>query len=157
MTLAFCLYTIGFYANFWMTSIAVVCTLLYPLAYIKDHPSHRGLSGIVILLATLSLYLVSGDPTVFLFIALTGLGMYFILLLMQKHNQWLHGNAAFFFGVAFLAWPWAIRNAALGQLNSWVFVLATTAAVALVAALLRPWFARLPTTPRLKLGPGAKI
>ena len=148
MTLAFCLYTIGFYANVWLTLIAVLLTLIYPLAYINDHPSHRGISGMVTLLATLSLYLVTGDPTVFLFLSLTGLGMYFILLLMRQHNQWMHGNAAFFFALSFLAWPWALRNAAVEQPNSWVFVIGVTLVFALIAALLRPWLARLAATPR---------
>jgi hypothetical protein len=134
-----------------MTSSAVVLTVVYPLAYINNHPSHRGISGMVMLLATLSLYLVTDDPTAFLFLSVTGFGMYFILLLMQRRNQWLHGNAAFLFGAAFLAWPWAIHNAAAGHPNSWLFVIAVTAAIAVIAAVLQPRFSRLKATPRIKL------
>ena len=150
LTLAFCMYTIGFYANIWMTVVAVVLTILYPLAYINNHPAQRGMGGVVTLLATLSLYFVTGDPTVFLFLSVTGLGMYFILLLIRQHNQWMHGNAAFLFGIAFLAWPWGIRNAAVGQPNSWLFVIAVTAAIAVIAAALLPWLRRLAATPRVR-------
>ena len=74
MTVAFCMYTIGFYGNIWMSMAAIILTIIYPFAYIKNHPSHRGINGTVVLLATASLYLVTGDPAVFLFLAGTGLG-----------------------------------------------------------------------------------
>jgi hypothetical protein len=152
MTLAFCMYTIGFYANSWLTALAVLLTAAYPVAYINNHPSHRGISGIVTLLATLSLYFVTGDPTVFLFVTLSGLGTYFIVLLMKQHNQWMHGHGAFSFGVAFLAWPLALRNAAAGEPNSWTLVIVVSVAIVVIAAVLTPWLSRLAATPRL--GPG---
>lgn len=150
MTLAFCLFAIGFYANIWVSLLAIVLTTIYPFAYINNHPAHRAISGVVTLLGATSLYLVTRDPTVFLFVTVTGLGMYFIVLLMQQHNQWMHGNAAFCFAVAFLAWPWGLRNAAVGQPNSWLFVVVISLATALIAAALKPWFRNLAATPRIR-------
>lgn len=149
MTVAFCMYTIGFYSNVWMTSAAVVLTLLYPVAYINNHPSHRVLSNVVILLATLSLFLVTRDPAVFLFLSVNGLAIYLIVLLMKGHSQWLHGWGAFLFGVAFLAWPWAIMNAANGEQMSWIFVIGATVAVVVAAAAATPMMRKMKPTPRL--------
>ena len=142
MTVAFCMYTFGFSGNTWMFWVSVICTIIYPFAYIKDHPSHRGLSGTVVLLATISFYLTILDPTVFLFLVFTGLGVFFITFLMKQLAQWLHGIAAFTFGVAFLFWPWAILNAVDGEPNSWAIVIGLTAVVIFVAAALAPVLAK---------------
>ncbi|MGI9309375.1 MAG: hypothetical protein ACR2P6_08935 [Gammaproteobacteria bacterium] len=149
MTLAFCLYTIGFYSNIWMTSVALILTVLYPLAYINNHASHRALNGIVVLLGTVSLFLVTGDPTAFLFLVVNFFAVYLIVLLTQNHAQWLHGWAAFFFGLAFLAWPWAIVNAANGEPKSWLFVGGVTVAIVGAAALLTPLMKKMTATPRV--------
>ena len=148
MTVAFCLYTIGFYGNIWMSGAAIILTILYPFAYIKNHPSHRGINGAVVLLATASLYLVTRDPAVFLFLAGTGLGVYLITFLMKQHAQWLHGWAALVFGLAFLPWPWAIFNAAHGETTSWSLVIGLTVAAGIVAAGLTPFLAKMRPTPR---------
>jgi hypothetical protein len=148
MTVAFCMYTIGFYGNIWMSLAAVILTLAYPIAYIKNHPSHRGINGTVVLLATISLFLVTRDPIVFLFLIGNGLAVYFILNLVKTHAQFLHGWAAFIFGLAFLPWPWAIANAAKGEPSSWVFVIGVTAAIGIGAAALTPVLSKAKATPR---------
>jgi hypothetical protein len=148
MTVAFCMYTIGFYANTWMALAAVILTLIYPLAYIRNHPAHRGISGTVVLLATISLYRVTGDPVVFLFLVGNGLAVYFIMALIKKRAQWLHALGAFTFGVAFLPWPWAIFKAAQGEPASWGFVIGVTAAIVVAAAAMAPFLAKAKATPR---------
>jgi hypothetical protein len=148
MTLAFCLYTIGFYENFWMSLTAVILTIIYPFLYIKDHPAHRGVNGTVVMLGTVSLYLVTGDPVAFLFLVVTGLAVYFITFLIKQRAQWLHGWAAFLFGLAFLAWPWAIINAATGQTKSWLFAGVFTAVAGLLTVLMTPFVKKMKATPR---------
>jgi len=148
MTVAFCMYTIGFYGNFWMSVAAIILTIIYPFAYIKNHPSHRGINGTVVLLATASLFLVTGDPAVFLFLAGTGLGVYLITFLVKQHAQWLHGWAASVFGLAFLAWPWAIFNAGNGETTSWGLVIGMTVVAGIVVAGLTPFLAKMSATPR---------
>jgi hypothetical protein len=149
MTVAFCMYAIGFYANVWMAVGAIILTLIYPIAYIKNHPSHRGISGTVVLIATVGLFLATGDPVVFLFLAGNVLAVYFILMMVKRRAQVLHGWAAFIFGVALLPWPWAIFNAAKGgEPSSWLFVIGVTVAMAVAAAALTPVLSKLKATPR---------
>ena len=148
MTVAFCMYTIGFYGNTWMSLAAIILTIVYPFLYIKDHPAHRGVNGTVVLLGTISLYLVTGDPVAFLFLVVTGLAVYFITFLVKQHAQWLHGWGALLFGVAFLAWPWAIVNSANGEPKSWLFVGVATVVAGLFAAALTPLVMKLKATPR---------
>jgi hypothetical protein len=150
MTVAFCMYTIGFYANIWMSLAAVILTIVYPFLYIKDHPAHRGVNGAVVMLGTVSLYLVTGDPVVFLFLVVTGLAVYFITFLIKQHAQWLHGWAALLFGLAFLAWPWAIINSANGEPKSWLYVGIFTVVAGLLTALMTPFVRKLKATPRQK-------
>jgi hypothetical protein len=149
MTVTFCMYTIGFYSNIWMTSAAVVLTLLYPVAYINNHPSHRVINSVVVLLGTLSLFLVTRDPAAFLFLVVNGVAIYLIVSLTRVHSQWLHGWAAFLFGVAFLVWPWAIMNAANGELMSWMFVIGASLAIVLAAAAATPMIRKMKPTPRV--------
>ena len=148
MTVAFCMYTIGFAGNDWMSIAAIVLTIAYPIAYIKDHPSYRGLNGAVVMLATISLYRVTGDPVAFLFMLGNGIGVFFIVFLIRQRAQILHGFAAFTFGLGFLAWPWGIINAANGTQTSWLFVASVIGAVAAVAAALAPVLAKMQATPR---------
>jgi hypothetical protein len=148
MTLAFAMYAIGFYANDWMTGVVVVLTLLYPIAYINNHPAHRAINGIVVFLGTLSIYLVTEDPVVFLFLTVNALAVYLIVLLTKRHAQWLHGWAAFFFGVAFLAWPWAIMNAAKGTTVNWATVIGASLLIGIFAVLLTPLINKMAATPR---------
>jgi len=147
MTAAFCLYTIGFLGLGWAAAVTVALTAVYPFAYIHNHPSHRGINGMVVLIATIGLYQLTGDPLAFMFLVGTGVGVFFITFLVKQHAQWLHGLAAFFFGLAFLAWPWAVVNAANGRPLSW---LAFGASIAIIAALLAaasPVLGRAKTTP----------
>ena len=148
MTVAFCMYTIGFYANVWMSAAAVILTLIYPITYINNHPSHRGISGTVVLLGTISVYLVTGDPIAFLFMVGNALAVFFILFLVKQRAQWLHGWGALIFGLAFLAWPWAIINSASGEPASWGFVVGVTVAIAIAAAALVPFLRKMTATPR---------
>jgi hypothetical protein len=148
MTVAFCMYTIGFYGNAWMSLAAVILTIIYPFAYIKNHPSHRGINGTVVLLATVSLFLVTGDPAAFLFLVVTGLGVYFITFLVKQRAQWLHGWAALVFGIAFLAWPWAIVAAANQEITGWGVCIGVALATGVVAAGLTPVLGKMPPTPR---------
>lgn len=152
MTFAFCLYTIGFYRNIWLALVTTLLTVVYPLAYIKNHPSHRAISGTVVLIATISLYLATSDPVAFLFLVGNGIAVYFISFLIRRHAQWLHAWGAFLFGVAFLAWPWAVFNAATGQTKSWFFVAGVTAGVGLLAAIFTPFVSKLEATPRQQFG-----
>ncbi|MGI9330807.1 MAG: hypothetical protein ACR2QB_08795 [Gammaproteobacteria bacterium] len=147
MTLAFLLYIVAFLGFGWIALAAAVLTALYPLAYIWNHPSHRGLSGTVVLLATGSLYFVTGDPAVFLFLLGTGVGVYFITFLIERHAQIFHGWGALSFGLGFLAWPWAVVNAANGTPLSWTWFAGISAAVILGLALLRPLLKRAKATP----------
>jgi len=148
MTLAFLLYIVAFLGLGWIALIAAVLTALYPFAYIGDHPSHRGLNGTVVLLATGSLFAVTGDPAVFLFLLGTGVGVYFITFLIERHAQTFHGWGALSFGLGFLAWPWAIVNAANGTPLSWSSFVGLCVAVILVLALFRPLMRKAKTTPR---------
>jgi len=148
MTVAFCMYTIGFLGMGWVSWVAVALTLAHPFAYIVNHPSHRGLSGTVVMLATISLYWVTGDPAVFLFMVGNGLGVYFITLLVKNRAQWLHGCGAFSFGLGFLSWPWALSNAVNGTPLSWLSFAGVTAVIIFVAAALKPILFRAKETPR---------
>jgi hypothetical protein len=149
MTVAFCLFTIGFANNIWMNLVAVALTLIFPFAYINNHPSHRGLNGIVVLLGTVSLYVVARDPTVLLFLVVNFFAVYIIVMMIEGRNQWLHGWGAFFFGVAFLAWPLGMMNAAKGAPISWLFAIALTIAVVAAAVALTPVMRKMPATPRV--------
>jgi hypothetical protein len=148
MTFAFCLYTIGFYPNPWLAAVTIVFTVAYPFAYIKEHPSARGLSGTVILLACVSVYLFTGDPAAFLFMLGNMLGVFFILFLVKRHAQWMHGWGAFFFGLGFLGWPFAIVNSANGTQLGWPVVIVAFAVTALILGALRPLANRAKATPR---------
>jgi hypothetical protein len=147
MTVAFCMYTIGFLGMGWVSLVAVVLTLVHPFAYIANHPSHRGLSGTVVMMATISLYWVTRDPIVFLFMVGNGLGVYFITMLVKSRAQWLHGCGAFSFGLGFLSWPWALSNAANGTPLSWLSFAAVTTVIAVVAAALKPALSGAKETP----------
>lgn len=148
MTVAFCMYTIGFYANAWMSVAAIILAIIYPFAYIKNHPSHRGINGAVVLLATVSLFLVTGDPAAFLFLVGNGLAVYLIVYLVKQRAQWLHGWAALVFGLAFLPWPWAILNTAQGEPTSWGAVIGITVAAGILGAGLTPFLKKMAPTPR---------
>jgi hypothetical protein len=149
ITVAACMYTIGFYGNGWMSALAVALTVAYPVAYIENHPAHRAISGAVVGLATISLFLVSGDPVVWLYLVGTFFGVFLIVLLFEYQSQWLHGWAALAFGLGFLAYPWAVVNAARGTPTSWWLVAGLTAAVMLVAGLLTGFVAKFKVTPRV--------
>jgi hypothetical protein len=148
MTVAFCLYTIGFLGLGWISLVTVALTLLFPFAYIVNHPSHRGLSGAVVLIATIGLYWVTRDPAVFLFMVGNGLGVYFITIMVKQRAQWLHGWAAFFFGLGFLSWPWALINTVNGTPLSWLYFAGIVIAIGIVAAALTPLLSRAKETPR---------
>jgi hypothetical protein len=141
------MYTIGFLGMGWVSLVAVVLTLVHPFAYIANHPSHRGLSGTVVMMATISLYWVTSDPIVFLFMVGNGLGVYFITMLVKSRAQWLHGCGAFSFGLGFLSWPWALSNAANGTPLSWLSFAAVTTVIAVVAAALKPALSGAKETP----------
>ena len=148
MTVAFCMYTIGFLGFGWVALVTVVLAVFFPFAYVADHPLHRGLSGAVVLIATLGLYWVTRDPAALLFMVGNGLGVYFIAMLMKRHAQALHGFGAFFFGLGFLSWPWAIANAAADARLSWPAFAGIAAAAVIVVAALSPVVSKLPATPR---------
>jgi len=150
MTLAFCLYTIAFSANIWMSAAAIILTLVFPFAYIRNHPAQRAFSGFVVLLGTVSLFVVTNDPTAFLFLVINGIAVYLIVVMFQCGSQWLHAWAAFVFGVAFLAWPWAIMNAASGATKSLLYVALIAGALIFVTALATPLMRRMPATPRYR-------
>lgn len=149
MTVAFCMYTIGFNGNIWMNTAAIILTLIYPIAYIKDHPSFRGINGIVVLLACFSLYNVTEDPAVFLFMLGNALGVYCIIFLIKRRAQWIHGFAAFIFGLGFLAWPWAVINGAQGTQISWGLMTAIVIGCTLVAAAITPFISKAKETTRV--------
>jgi hypothetical protein len=149
ITVAACMYTIGFYGNGWMSAVAIALTVVYPVAYIQNHPAHRGISGGVVGLATISLFLVTGDPVAFLYLVGTVFGVYLIVLLFDYRSQWLHGWAALTFGIGFLAYPWAVVNAARGAPANWALVAGVTAAVILAAASLNLILPKLKVTPRI--------
>lgn len=149
LTLSFCLYTIGFTGLNWLGIATIALAAVYPAVYIRSTDGHRSVSGVVTLLATAALFLVTRDPAAFLFIVLNACGAYLIMTLIKCGSQWLHGWAAFMFGLGYLAWPLAIINAARGTPMSWVQAGIITAAVIVAAALLTPLLRRLERTPRL--------
>ncbi|MEC9374941.1 MAG: hypothetical protein VYA80_01060, partial [Pseudomonadota bacterium] len=122
MTLSFCMFTIGFSSTLWMTITAIFLTILYPIAYINNHPSFRAINGIVVIIACYSLYRITQDPMAFLFLLGNALGVYCIYFLIKSRAQWMHGLAAFIFGIGFFTWPLAILNAANGSQISWLFL-----------------------------------
>lgn len=148
MGAAFCLYTIGFIGLGWVAALSALFTAMFPFAYIRNHPSQRGLTGAVIMIATVALYWVTRDPAVFLFIVGSAVGTYFLVLLMKRQAQWLHGLGAFFFGLSFLAWPWAVVNAARDTPISWLTFGVIVVAIAAVLAALAPTLSRAKATPR---------
>lgn len=148
MTVAFWLYIVGFVGLGWFALVAAVPTVLFPFAYIANHPSHRGINGVVVLMATASLYWVTGDPAAFLFMVGTGVGVYFITFLIRRYAQVLHGWAAFFFGLGFLSWPWAILNAANGTRISWTTFGVVTVIIVAVLAAMAPMLNKSAATPR---------
>ncbi len=148
ITVAACLYTIGFYGNGWMSAAAIALTVAYPVAYIENHPAHRTISGAVVGLATISLFAVTGDPVAFLYLVGNFFGVYLVVLLFKCRSQWLHGWAALAFGLGFLAYPWAVVNAGRGAPASWALFAGLTAAVMLAAGLLTAFVAKFKVTPR---------
>ncbi len=149
ITVAACMYTIGFYGNGWMSAAAVALTVAYPVAYIENHPAHRTISGSVVVLATISLFAVTGDPVAFLYLVGNFFGVFLIVQLFKYRSQWLHGWAALAFGLGFLAYPWAVVNAGRGTPPSWALVAGVTAVVILVAGLLTAFVAKFKVTPRV--------
>ena len=148
LTLSFCLYTIAFTGLDWLAWIAIAITAAYPALYVRTTDAHRGIGGIVVLIATLSLFFVTRDPAVWLFMVGNYIGAFLIATMLRTGSQWLHGWGAFMFGVGYLAWPLALFNAADGTPMSWSsFGIITLAAVIVVAALL-PLLRRLQRTPR---------
>lgn len=148
LTLAFCLYTIGFVGLNWLGLATIVLAVVYPAFYIRTIEGHRSVSGVVTLLATVALFLVTRDPAAFLFIVLNACGAYLIMTLIRHGSQWLHGWAAFMFGLGYLAWPLAIVNAARGTPTTWLQFGVITAAVIVGGAVLTPLMRRMPRTPR---------
>ena len=148
MTLSFSLFTFGLLGAGWPAWLTLVLTAAYPVAYVFNHPAHRGISGTVVAVATLAFYLVSGDPVVWLFMVGNFLGVFFITLMIRTRAQFLHGLGALFFGIGFLSWPWAIMNAAAGVTMSWLVFGALTAAALILALVLLPLLAKLSATPR---------
>jgi hypothetical protein len=149
MTVAFCLFTIGFSSTVWMTAVAVILTIAYPIAYIKDHPSFRAINGIVVVVACYSLYRVTADPMAFLFMLGNALGVYCILFLMKRRAQWIHGFAALIFGLGFLTWPIAIVNAANGTPISWALAATIVGVTVVIAAAITPFMSKAKETPRI--------
>jgi hypothetical protein len=148
MTMAFCMYTIGFLGLGWVALVAIVLTIIFPFAYIANHPSHRGLSGTVVMIATIGLYWTTRDPAAFLFMVGSGLGVYFITMMVKRLAQWMHGFGAFFFGLGFLSWPWAIINAVNDTQLSWLTFAGITIAIVIVTAALTPMMSKAKETPR---------
>ena len=148
LTVAFCCYCIGFGANVWLIGVAVLACIVYPFAYVFDHPSFRALNGIVLLIACYSLFELTNDPMAFLFLLGNGLGVYTILYLFKRRAQWIHGLAALLFGIGFLAWPAALINAANGNSISWPAAGIIVTAGIVLAAALTPALSRAKATPR---------
>jgi hypothetical protein len=90
----------------------------------------------------------TGDPAAFLFMLGNALGVFFILFLVKRRAQWMHGWAAFFFGLGFLGWPLAIVNAASGTRLSWPVTIGLFAVGALSLAALSPFVNKAKATPR---------
>ena len=105
----------------------------------------------VVLLGTLSLYLVTDDSVAFLFMLGNFFGVFLILFLIKTRAQWLHGWAAFMFGLGFLAWPWSIINAANGTVYSWMWLGLVSLATVLIALALIPLLNKAKETPRQNL------
>jgi hypothetical protein len=145
---AFCLFTIGFAGNFLTNSIAIIAGLIYPLAYIYNHPSARAINGVVLLLACYGLYQVTLNPTVWLFVLGNALGVYSILYLIKRRAQWIHGLAALIFGCGFLAWPLAIIQSATGNTISWALAGGFTIISIAAAIAFTPVMANARATPR---------
>jgi len=148
MTVAFCMYTIGFVGLGWVALVTIALAIVFPFAYIANHPSHRGLSGTVVMIATISLYWVTRDPAVFLFMVGNGVGVYFITMMVKRRAQWMHGWGAFFFGLGFLSWPWVIVNAVNDTQLPWLTFAGITIAIVIVTAALTPVMSRAEETPR---------
>jgi len=148
MTVAFCMYTIGFLGLGWVALVTVALTLVFPFAYIANHPSHRGLSGTVVMIATIGLYWITRDPAAFLFMVGNGLGVYFITMMVKQRAQWMHGFGAFFFGLGFLSWPWVIVNAVNSSQLPWLTFALITIAIIIITAALTPMMSRAKETPR---------
>ena len=96
----------------------------------------------------MSLYLLTDDPAVFLFMLGNAAGVFCILFLMKRRAQWMHGWGAFSFGLGFLAWPWAIINAVNGTQLSWLVTAGLFVAGAIVIGALTPLFSNAKATPR---------
>jgi len=148
MTVAFCMYTIGFLGLGWVALVAIALTLVFPFAYIANHPSHRGLSGTVVLIATIGLYWTTRDPAAFLFMVGNGLGVFFITIMVKRLAQWMHGFGAFFFGLGFLSWPWVLINTVNGTPLSWSAFAGIVVAIGILIAVLTPFLSRAKETPR---------
>jgi hypothetical protein len=148
MTLAFWIYTVAFLGLGWVASAAGALTMLYPFAYIWNHPSHRSINGTVVLIATAGLFAVTGDPATFLFMIGNGVGVFFITFVVKQRAQVLHGWAAFAFGLGFLSWPWSIRNAANGTQLSWITFAGVVGVIGVLLGLLAPVLRKAKATPR---------
>lgn len=148
LTIVFCLYTIAFTGFDWLAAVAILLTVIYPVLYVRTINAHRSVSGIVVLIATISLFLVTRDPVVFLFMVGNYFGAYLIATMIQNGSQWLHGWGAFTFGLGYLTWPLAIFNTAHGTPMTWVQFGIITAAVVVAGAVLTPLMRRMERTPR---------
>jgi hypothetical protein len=147
MTFAFCLYTIAFTGFDWLAAVALAITVVYPVLYVRTTNAHRAIGGLVTLIATISLFLVTRDPAAFLFMVGNYFGAYLITLMIQNGSQSLHGWGAFMFGLGYLSWPLAIVNAANGTPMSWTQFGVITAVVIVVGAALTPLMRKMPKTP----------
>ena len=150
MTMAFSIYTIGFSGNGLDRSAYDSAHRTLPVSLTsKNHPSHRGINGTVILIATTSIYWITKDPIVFLFLVFTGVGVYFITFLMKTACAVVTWLRRLFLrpGVSCLA-VGDHKTPPMGSKISWLTFGIATAIIVATAAAITPVLSRAKATPR---------
>ena len=131
----------------WLMGFSVAVAGAFVFLYLTGREPHKAL-GILGLVSTIALYLTFGNPIVFLQIVAGQLTLYFFTLLLKTRAQSLHGCVALVSTSGIWAAAWAIFSGAAGKSQTWLFVVAFAAAVALLALALKLRLEQLAATPR---------
>lgn len=131
----------------WLVALMVCATLGTPILYLLDVP-HHGMSGLLGAIVTLVLYRSFGDPSVFLFIVVSGSTGYFFTLLLKTESQALHGFTAIVNGVGTAIVAFSMHRSALGAPASWTNVGIDVVLYAGLLAAAYPTLSKLKPTPR---------
>ena len=132
----------------WVTGVAVVAVVSFPIAYLKQIAHFAAPSLIGILVAGLG-YRAFGDPVIFLPILLGVATMIFFSALLKTRAQVLHGFTTVAASSGIWFFRWAVETGDAGTQNGWAFVGGIAVAAVAVMALAWPFMSKLPASERV--------